>query len=62
MTAVLSDVPARRHGDAAGRRRRRGRIHVRSAAVANGYTEGGDAFVDGGYLTGDYGSWDRTGA
>jgi len=38
-----------------------GRIHVRSAAVANGYTEGGDAFVDGGYLTGDYGSWDSRG-
>jgi acyl-CoA synthetase (AMP-forming)/AMP-acid ligase II len=40
----------------------KGRIHVASPAVATGYTQGGeDAFVDGGFLTGDYGSWDETG-
>jgi acyl-CoA synthetase (AMP-forming)/AMP-acid ligase II len=37
-----------------------GRIHVRSSAVARGYAgESGtsDAFTDGGFLTGDYGSF-----
>jgi long-chain acyl-CoA synthetase len=39
-----------------------GRVHVRSGAVASGYTRGGeDAFVDGGFLTGDYGVWDESG-
>jgi acyl-CoA synthetase (AMP-forming)/AMP-acid ligase II len=38
------------------------RVHVTSAAIANGYSDdGGDAFVDGGFLTGDYGSWDAWG-
>jgi acyl-CoA synthetase (AMP-forming)/AMP-acid ligase II len=36
-----------------------GRIHVRSAAVAGGYTDDTrDAFEDQGFLTGDYGGWD----
>jgi long-chain acyl-CoA synthetase len=37
-----------------------GRIHVRSTAVARGYvgeTGSNDAFTDGGFLTGDYGSF-----
>jgi long-chain acyl-CoA synthetase len=37
-----------------------GRIHIRSAAVARGYvgeTGSSDAFTDGGFLTGDYGSF-----
>lgn len=38
------------------------RVHVRSAAVASGYTEAaGDAFTDNGFLTGDYGAWDARG-
>ncbi len=40
----------------------KGRVHVTSGAVASGYTRGGDdAFVDGGFLTGDYGMWDDAG-
>jgi acyl-CoA synthetase (AMP-forming)/AMP-acid ligase II len=40
----------------------KGRIHVASGAVASGYTRGGeDAFVDGGFLTGDCGVSDDTG-
>jgi long-chain acyl-CoA synthetase len=36
-----------------------GRIHVVSDAVASAYSDGeNDAFVDGGFLTGDYGTWD----
>jgi acyl-CoA synthetase (AMP-forming)/AMP-acid ligase II len=36
-----------------------GRIHVVSDAVASGYSEGDhDAFVDGGFLTGDCGAFD----
>jgi long-chain acyl-CoA synthetase len=36
-----------------------GRIHVRSAAVAGGYSDNaGDGFHDQGFLTGDYGAWD----
>jgi acyl-CoA synthetase (AMP-forming)/AMP-acid ligase II len=36
-----------------------GRVHVRSGAVASGYAdEDPDAFTDGGFLTGDYGTWD----
>jgi acyl-CoA synthetase (AMP-forming)/AMP-acid ligase II len=36
-----------------------GRIHVQSDAVADGYSDGTrDGFVDGGFLTGDYGTWD----
>ena len=36
-----------------------GRIHVRSGAVADGYSDGTrDGFVDGGFLTGDYGALD----
>jgi long-chain acyl-CoA synthetase len=37
-----------------------GRVHVVSAAVSSGYTDadGGGAFVDGGFLTGDYGAFD----
>jgi len=40
-----------------------GRVHVRSDAVSSGYSEpgDGDAFVDGGFLTGDYGAWDARG-
>ena len=39
-----------------------GRIHVRSDAVSSGYSEpGGGGFVDGGFLTGDYGTWDARG-
>jgi acyl-CoA synthetase (AMP-forming)/AMP-acid ligase II len=36
-----------------------GRIHVVSDAVSSGYADGdaGD-FIDGGFLTGDYGAWD----
>jgi len=38
------------------------RIHVCSAAVSSGYVDDdGDAFVDGGFLTGDYGEWDSRG-
>lgn len=38
------------------------RIHVRSAAVATGYTDAAsDGFGDGGFLTGDYGAWDAGG-
>ena len=36
-----------------------GRIHVRSAAVAGGYSGGTrDGFDEHGFLTGDYGAWD----
>ena len=39
-----------------------GRIHVRSAAVASGYSdETRDGFDGRGFLTGDYGAWDRRG-
>jgi long-chain acyl-CoA synthetase len=39
-----------------------GRIHVRSAAVATGYTDAtNEGFTDGGFLTGDYGGWDADG-
>lgn len=39
-----------------------GRIHVRSAAVARGYSDGThDGFDDQGFLTGDYGSIDTAG-
>jgi acyl-CoA synthetase (AMP-forming)/AMP-acid ligase II len=39
-----------------------GRIHVASDAVAYGYCGGdGDAFVDGGFLTGDCGAFDACG-
>ena len=37
-----------------------GQIHIRSSAVARGYvgeTDSTDAFTDGGFLTGDYGSF-----
>ena len=38
------------------------RIHASSAAVSSGYVdEESDAFVDGGFLTGDYGEWDARG-
>jgi long-chain acyl-CoA synthetase len=38
---------------------REGRIHVVSDAVASGYCDGdGGAFVDGGFLTGDFGAFD----
>ena len=38
------------------------RVHVRSAAVATGYTDAAsDGFGDGGFLTGDYGAWDADG-
>ena len=39
------------------------RVHVRSDAVSSGYSEPGegDGFVDGGFLTGDYGGWDARG-
>ena len=38
------------------------RVHVRSDAVSSGYSEpGDDAFVDGGFLTGDYGAWTARG-
>ena len=39
-----------------------GRVHVVSEAVSSGYADGdrGD-FVDGGFLTGDYGAWDESG-
>lgn len=41
---------------------RDGRVHVASAAVADGYSDGDDSpFVDGGYLTGDYADWDGHG-
>jgi long-chain acyl-CoA synthetase len=37
-----------------------GRIHVRSDAVASGYSDGEhESFTDGGFLTGDYGAWDE---
>jgi long-chain acyl-CoA synthetase len=36
-----------------------GRIHVRSAAVADGYSDDTqDGFDEHGFLTGDYGAWD----
>jgi acyl-CoA synthetase (AMP-forming)/AMP-acid ligase II len=39
--------------------RRTGRIHVRSAAVSSGYSDGDrGGFVDGGFLTGDCGALD----
>jgi long-chain acyl-CoA synthetase len=41
-----------------------GRIHVASTGVASGYSDeasGDDAFVDGGFLTGDCGEWDEKG-
>ena len=39
-----------------------GRIHVASTAVASGYSHGdNEAFVDGGFLTGDCGVWDEQG-
>ena len=39
-----------------------GRIHVRSAAVAGGYSDGThDGFEDEGFLTGDYGAIDSAG-
>jgi long-chain acyl-CoA synthetase len=40
-----------------------GRVHVQSPAVSNGYVNGagGDGFVDGGFLTGDYGTFDARG-
>jgi acyl-CoA synthetase (AMP-forming)/AMP-acid ligase II len=38
------------------------RIHVRSAAVATGYSDAAsDGFTDGGFLTADYGAWDVDG-
>jgi long-chain acyl-CoA synthetase len=38
------------------------RIHVRSDAVSSGYVdEPSDAFVDGGFVTGDCGEWDAQG-
>jgi long-chain acyl-CoA synthetase len=38
------------------------RIHVRSDAVSSGYVDDdGEGFVDGGFLTGDYGDWDARG-
>jgi len=38
------------------------RVHVRSDAVSSGYVDDdGGAFVDGGFLTGDYGEWDSRG-
>jgi acyl-CoA synthetase (AMP-forming)/AMP-acid ligase II len=41
---------------------RDGRVHVSSAAVSSGYLdEDSAAFVDGGFLTGDYGEWDSRG-
>ena len=41
---------------------RDGRVHVSSEAVSSGYVdEANDAFVDGGFLTGDYGEWDARG-
>ena len=41
---------------------RDGRVHVSSAAVSPGYVgEASDAFVDGGFLTADYGEWDSRG-
>ena len=41
-----------------------GRIHVASTSVAAGYSDAGqgdEAFVDGGFLTGDCGVWDAKG-
>ena len=39
-----------------------GRVHVSSAAVSSGYVDDdSDAFVDSGFLTGDYGEWDARG-
>jgi acyl-CoA synthetase (AMP-forming)/AMP-acid ligase II len=41
-----------------------GRIHVASTSVASGYSHAGrgdDAFIDGGFLTGDCGVWDANG-
>jgi long-chain acyl-CoA synthetase len=39
-----------------------GRVHVRSAAVGRGYAGGESSdFVDGGFLTGDFGTLDREG-
>jgi acyl-CoA synthetase (AMP-forming)/AMP-acid ligase II len=44
---------------AIGSRQEGGRIHVRSAAVSSGYSDGDrDGFIDGGFLTGDYGALD----
>jgi long-chain acyl-CoA synthetase len=39
------------------------RVHVRSDAVSSGYSEpaADDGFVDGGFLTGDFGAWDARG-
>jgi long-chain acyl-CoA synthetase len=40
----------------------KGRVHVASSGVATGYTDGpADVFTDGGFLTGDYGTWDERG-
>jgi acyl-CoA synthetase (AMP-forming)/AMP-acid ligase II len=40
----------------------KGRVHVASSGVATGYTDGpDDVFTDGGFLTGDYGTWDERG-
>ena len=40
----------------------KGRIHVASTGVADGYSDGpDDAFTRDGFLTGDYGSWDDKG-
>ena len=40
----------------------KGRIHVASSGVADGYADGpDDAFTDGGFLTGDCGRWDERG-
>jgi long-chain acyl-CoA synthetase len=39
-----------------------GRVHVRSAGVADGYVDGpSEEFCDGGFLTGDFGSLDARG-
>lgn len=39
-----------------------GRVFVRSAAVSSGYSSGShDGFRDGGYVTGDYGTFDEQG-
>jgi acyl-CoA synthetase (AMP-forming)/AMP-acid ligase II len=38
-----------------------GRVHVRSPAVSNGYVESSDDFALGGFLTGDYGTFDAAG-
>jgi long-chain acyl-CoA synthetase len=53
---LRDDAPAADHGPQPGLER----IHVRSAAVADGYSdETCDGFVDQGFLTGDYGAWDE---